>query len=407
MTNMFLKRVAKLLDGLPMTGYSETCKSLRGSGRNIEPRKEVPSEFELHTQVLHNTWGRIEFEIEPLTQAAVERPIKREKTPEQTEIDYRAMVKALQKQSNEISMQPSVDSRTISMETRSVDPMQTPSRGRVQVQEKPTPAEMEEGKLVSKEQIQVQTEKRTVPNTEQKHREFNFRESQRMLTLISQRRANAEILKQKSGFFNFSLPVLGTLARSPQTPKSALKWLAFHENPSIRKAIAKNKNTDLDILEILAHDEDEAIRLAVAENPSVNKEFLLRLLNDDMSVVVDKAKKILDQMTRLQANENNVATLDALSELVDSGETTGKNPVVTSDGDFLKIVASKANTPSQRLSQLSKHDDWNVRVAVAGNPSATIRTLSRLAQDPVSIVRNRVIANCNCPPEVILNTIGN
>lgn len=65
MSNIFIKRVSKLIDGTPVIGYSESRKPIRAPRKT---RKEVPSEFELHSQVLHNTWGRIEFEIEPLNQ---------------------------------------------------------------------------------------------------------------------------------------------------------------------------------------------------------------------------------------------------------------------------------------------------------------------------------------------------
>ncbi len=198
------------------------------------------------------------------------------------------------------------------------------------------------------------------------------------------------------------MPVLSTLARSPQTPKSALKWLAFHESAAIRKSVAKNLNTELEVLEVLAHDEDESIRMAVAENPKVTKEFLLKLLNDDMTIVVDKAKSLLHNMARSEANQNNLATLQALSDFVDGDEASQSS---SKDLDFLQVVAAKETTPIQRLAQLSKHADWHIRKTVAGNPSTTVSTLSLLAKDPMPAVRNEALANANCPPEVILHTM--
>ncbi len=418
MTNMFLKRVAKLLDGLPVNGYSEARKPIRAPSRQGPPRAKVPSEFELHSQVLQNTWGRIEFEIQPLTQQQSEKP------PNKSEIDYRVRVKtkyrmAVQKQQEALKEElrdyrlaqnmPGGDNKPQPPTENPVsaldNPRLTASPRAVMLQEKPASTDFKHGAAFQAEEVPVDS--KVIPQKKEVvGKEFHCRESQRMLTLISQRKRSAEIMREKSVFVNFSLPVLSTLARSPQTPKSALKWLAFHENPTIRKAVARNKNTDLDILEILARDEEESIRLAVAENSAVDKEFLLKLLNDDMSMVVDKARNILDQMTRSEANQNNRATLKALSEFVDGDEISDNKNIEANDTDFLRIVASKATTPSQRLSQLAKHDDWNVRMAVAGNPNATLRTLCLLAEDPVSVVRNRVIANCNCPPKVILDTMG-
>src|ERR1700723_2893795 len=104
MSNIFIKRVAKLLDGLPTNGYSESCKPIRAPATTHKnPRKQVPSEFELHTQVLQNTWGRIEFEIEPLNQTSLQPkgspPVNRGLPSEGTdsvrkaEPDYKVRVK--------------------------------------------------------------------------------------------------------------------------------------------------------------------------------------------------------------------------------------------------------------------------------------------------------------------------
>lgn len=405
---MFLKRVARLLDGMPMNGYSESCKPIRGpahhsSAHHNETRQETTSEFELHNQVLQNTWGRIEFEIEPLTQRTVP-----EDRPNKTEPDYRVRVKTQYKlapQAEEPSIPHCKPLEEIPEDKYKANlPEKPDTKPQVQVQERPLNTAFKQAVLTYKEQIP--TQKKFVPAVDPIRKDFHCRESQRMLTLILQRKANADLLRQKSVFVNFSLPVISTLARSPQTPKSALKWLAFHENPSIRKAVAKNKNTDLEILGILARDEEEGIRMAVAENPAVDKEFLLKLLNDDMSTVVGKAKAILEEMTRSQSNENHSDATKVPSELVDGGETNDNKKVTANETDFLKIVASQATTPSQRLSELAKHNDWNIRMAVAGNPSTTIRTLSLLAQDPIPVVRNKVVANSNCPPDIILNTIG-
>ena len=66
-------------------------------------------------------------------------------------------------------------------------------------------------------------------------------------------------------------------------------------------------------------------------------------------------------------------------------------------------MASAESTPGQRLKELAKEDDWQIRRAVAGNPNTTANTLSCLAKDSVLAVRKQVLANSNCPPEIILN----
>lgn len=326
MSNMFLKRVAKLLDGIPSYSYSEACKPIRA--RRGDPRKDVPSEFDIHNQVMHNTWGRIEFEIEPL------EPMEKANRLPKAELDYRVRVKtqyrlALQAERARITQAMSLEALGLRDKTSPVQerPVQV-----VPADEQKTPVLQLPNPTL--DTVQIQASQALALAKPPGQREFLVRESQRMLTLIGERKAHAEILKEKSVFVNFSLPVLGTLAKSPQTPKSALKWLAFHENPSIRKLVAKNRNTDLDILGILARDEDEGIRLAVAENPAVNKEFLLKLLNDDMSTVADKAKSILLEMTRSEANQNNQAALSALRDYVDHDAIAEQSDGSTNETDF-------------------------------------------------------------------------
>ncbi len=422
MSNIFIKRVAKLLDGLPTHGYSESCKPIRAPVNTTErknPRKEVQSEFELHTQVLQNTWGRIEFEIEPLNQSSQvnqSSPTTSEYSVQKAEPDYKVRVRTRYRITPPPPSQPahlkaisSQEIRTLVKEQqKQIAPQMHTNKVphfvdnvdnkavEVKVNMLPGQEKIDQQKIELEEKYQ--SAKRTI------RKEFACRESQRMMTLISERKAQATLLQEKSVFANFALPVLETLAKSPQTPKNSLKWLAFHENPNIRKAVAKNRNSDLEILAILARDENESIRMTVAENPLVDKEFLLKLLNDGQGTVVKKAQEMLLELSRSQALENNRATLSALNDYVDAGEPN--QPYVPKEADFMQVIAAKDTTPAKRLAQLSRHADWNVRLAVANNPHTTARTLCLLAKDPIPLVRKRVIFNHNCPPDIVLQGQG-
>lgn len=434
MSNIFIKRVAKLLDGLPTHGYSESCKPIRApvntanTAARKNPRKQVQSEFELHTQVLQNTWGRIEFEIEPLNQSTpLNQPSTKagEYSVQKVEPDYKVRVKTRHRIPSPVPAQPahlkaisSQEIRTLvkeqqkqiapQMHTKKVPHFADNQVGEVKVNPPPAQEKMDETppEIIDQKKVEQKTELVEKFQTAKRalRKEFACRESQRMLTLISERKAQATLLQERSVFANFALPVLETLAKSPQTPKSSLKWLAFHENPAIRKAVAKNRNSDLEILALLARDENESIRETVAENPLVDKEFLLKLLNDDQGTVVKKAQEMLLELNRNQALENNRATLSALNDYVDAGEPGGQ--YVPNEADFMQVIAAKDTTPAQRLAQLSTHADWNVRLAVANNPHTTARTLCLLAKDPVPLVRKRVMFNPNCPPEIVLQGQG-
>ena len=379
MSNIFVKRVAKMLDGMPSNGYSESYKPIRApiNARRV-PRKGVPSEFELHTQVLHNTWGRIEFEIEPLNQALADKVNGTDKQKGE-EIDYKVKVKTHYRmkpilndaqvvqsvtdtkynlQADESSQKNISNKAEVILKSNLVSPVPPPPRQPLkaisaeevlnlrQDQQKlscvtstsATPlGKQSDSANIGKNMVETQVVASLMSNSDEEineqhkvdrekkyqhakkiiRKEFACRESRKMLTLINERKAHAAILQEKSVFANFAIPVLETLAKSPQTPRNSLKWLAFHENPTIRKAVAKNRNSDLEILGILARDENEGIRLAVVENPLVDKEFLLKLLNDDTATVVQRAQDMLDEMTRSQAVSRNRETLAALNQYVD------------------------------------------------------------------------------------------
>ena len=284
---MFMKRVEKLLDCMPVSSYSEACKPIKEPTYSQPMLPGALSEFALHNQVLQNTWGRIEFEIEgqPIQRLLECNEIiegKKEKGPAKSEYDCRLRVKtryrmAVPEQFKERTAKQALTDDSLREHPRHDSGIAT---------------------------VRFSLAQRIEAAKAQTRKEFRCRESRRTLTLIAERKANAAMAIEKNVFINFSLSVLSTLARSQQTPQSALKWLAFHESAAIRKSVAKNLSTDLDVLEILAHDEDENVRLAVAENPQVTKEFLLRLLNDDASMIADKAKSVLHNMARDQANES-------------------------------------------------------------------------------------------------------
>jgi hypothetical protein len=449
MSNIFVKRVAKMLDGLPLNGYSESAKPIRApvNARKV-PRKDVPSEFELHCQVLHNTWGRIEFEIEPLNQSAPADPsmadaLKKNETdykvrvrtryrmrppslridaPAQPVPDLLPQISAAQEQfKHNPDFKPNPDLiPNLPLPSAPIPPPRTPLKAlsseearilkekQFQAGYMPPLAPIEKQTNFSDKNAAKENTRQYKVEIDEKHqlakqtirKEFACRESRRMMTLISERKAQAALLQEKSVFANFALPVLETLAKSPQTPKTSLKWLAFHENANIRKAVAMNKNADLEILAILARDENESIRWAVADNPLVDKEFLLKLLSSDSGSDVQKAQNILKEMAQYSNVEQKPTPEISSNHIEESKPKELRDP---NEAIYLQVIASNETTPVQRLSQLSKHDDWNVRLAVANNPHTTVRTLCLLAEDLVPLVRKQVMFNPNCPSEMAVS----
>lgn len=201
------------------------------------------------------------------------------------------------------------------------------------------------------------------------------------------------------------------VASSAGTSGKTLKWLASNPDPEIRKTVANNPNVPMEVLRRLSEDWDGTVRLAVLDNPQVTNDIITSLLSDGNPLVSLRACYELDQRRKVTNGNSNKAASVTIKDIPNLRAYQGylrssKEEPITSDPcleaiNFLKIVAERLTTPSQRLTELSSHPDPDVRAAVAGNSKSPIEALWRLAQDMDPMVRTTLAHNQSCPVELL------
>jgi hypothetical protein len=72
---------------------------------------------------------------------------------------------------------------------------------------------------------------------------------------------------------------------------------------------------------------------------------------------------------------------------------------------FLKILATRSDTPAAVLAQLARHESDNIRVAVARNIDTPPDVMSVLANDNNYYVRTEIASNPSTP-SIVLNRIA-
>lgn len=201
------------------------------------------------------------------------------------------------------------------------------------------------------------------------------------------------------------------VASSNGTSAKTLNWLASNPDPEIRKAVAQNPNVPLELLRKLSEDWDGTVRLAVLDNAAVTNDIITSLLNDANPLVSLRACYALDQRRKVTNGSSSKAAAVTIKDMPNLRAYQGylrssKEEPITSDPshaaiNFLKIVAERLTTPSQRLTELSNHPDSEVRAAVAGNSKSPMEALWRLAQDMDPMVRTTLAQNQSCPVELL------
>lgn len=201
------------------------------------------------------------------------------------------------------------------------------------------------------------------------------------------------------------------VASSNGTSAKTLNWLASNPDPEIRKAVAHNPNVPLELLRKLSEDWDGTVRLAALDNAAVTNDIITSLLNDANPLVSLRACYALDQRRKVTNGSSSKAAAVTIKDMPNLRAyqdylRSSKEEAITADPshtaiNFLKIVAERLTTPSQRLTELSNHPDSEVRAAVAGNSKSPMEALWRLAQDMDPMVRTTLAQNQSCPVELL------
>lgn len=214
---------------------------------------------------------------------------------------------------------------------------------------------------------------------------------------------NLQKMDAANAFNNFSPSALQTVAKNPKSPLSTLKWLAAHYKVEVRAAVSKNPSGGHEIMSILSLDGEDQVRMSLLENPALTRDLLLRLCDDAVSVISEKAKNMLYEQTKF-AMKNNQASTENVP--VQPAVKTHPNEISTEESEiiereFLGVIAERSTTPPRRLAELAVHPDVLIRCMVAANPNATPEILWQLAKDKSVNVRRKLLTNYNCPQEII------
>ena len=190
-----------------------------------------------------------------------------------------------------------------------------------------------------------------------------------------------------------------SLARDPRTPVGVLDELGRDSAPSVRLAVASHPNARQTTVYTLGHDEDEDVRAAALTQllglaGIGNSADAIRLPGTSPRLLAVIAEDLRGYSTELQglcgtgydSGDRPRTRPDVLAELAKA-----RNPAARAE------VAKSRFSPPHLLDSLVGDPDENVRVAVAGNPSAKRGALDALLKDPAAAVRRQLAAREDLP----------
>lgn len=223
----------------------------------------------------------------------------------------------------------------------------------------------------------------------------------------------ADFPTSKNPFKHATNNALLDIAKSESTSLATLLWLSENTDSTIRRAVASNKLSSKQILARLIKDYDGQVRLAALDNPSLTPDLVVDLLSDTNPLVSLRAYEVLNEIRKKsglkpitnKSQVNTVNDLPAIKPKSTNKSTTPEKPTTASSTEevleFLRMIARKHSTPSQRLSELASHRDTQVRAAVAQNAKSPIDVLWSLLYDSERDVKRNLIKN-ECSPVELL-----
>ncbi|SHI54630.1 hypothetical protein SAMN02745216_00120 [Desulfatibacillum alkenivorans DSM 16219] len=179
-----------------------------------------------------------------------------------------------------------------------------------------------------------------------------------------------------------------------------LRWMATHQSHAVRSAVAKNRYTPHESLLKLAVDPVDSVRMDLATSGSVPEECLEILSRDSDPKVRNLARqtiseKIADEERRRKERiarekqyledqkQKRIAEEKKRAAEKKKREFVRKNGAPAASGSEERLKqAGNSNTSEAVLITLAIDPDYDVRSAVAINPSSTERVLKLLEDDP-------------------------
>lgn len=232
-----------------------------------------------------------------------------------------------------------------------------------------------------------------------------------------------------------SVLILSLLADHPRTPKPLLQQMAKHEDPEVRKAVARSKWISPQSALILSDDEDAAVREALAENHAITPRIQAKLSNDDVPFVraallksphldVEIQKALCDDMdVTVQARALLNPRLDpsCLLEWADSDESLSQRILLlrnqlpdkvlesllfSSDPEVQNEAVSRKRLTSDEMVGFSQKGDERVRLKIASSEIVPPLVQNVLAEDESAAVRRLLAANVKLCEEAAIKLLS-
>lgn len=157
------------------------------------------------------------------------------------------------------------------------------------------------------------------------------------------------------------------LGKNPNSPNEILEKLIKSNDWKIRQAAASNKNIDPKLLEVLSEDDDSDVLINVGKNPNSPRSVLNKLSYHENDFVSNAAKsnpKILKNIAkrnkidrrRLNNDLSNIPLIDLISLAKDKND------------DIRLALSNNATTPSLILSILALDDVKEISNNAISNP---------------------------------------
>jgi hypothetical protein len=180
---------------------------------------------------------------------------------------------------------------------------------------------------------------------------------------------------------------LTLVARHPQLPNAVMIYLAGHQAPSVRCALARNPSINEAVLSILARDVDQQVRMVVSLHPLLPHSLREALLTVGEPVLFDATK-----LSPIRPITPEVSELRQIAARFSSTESRLRALVDDAAWYVRFAVARNPNASADMLELLSKDHDPRVRRAIAQNPRTPYYAIENLARDPQPGVREAALS---------------
>ncbi len=191
----------------------------------------------------------------------------------------------------------------------------------------------------------------------------------------------------------------------PQIPAETLEQLASHRDCVVRSCVAEHPNTPISVLERLADDDYRLTRWHVASNYNTPAHVLEQLLVKWESPDGKYDDELCNRLVQRTDAPTTIFEHFAVTESFNLRQAVARNPStplsvleILTNREVLKNIATRGDWASD---DYSISDDYFLQ-SLAYNPRLTTQMLARLAEDPSPDVRTNLLNNPHITPELLM-----